>query len=599
METFGRPGTWRVVLGAMVVLLGGACGTVAPSKPVADFPSPEALARISAKPTESRPQVDTGPIPAEGWTVNLAAAGSSAGAPWSASSNLDRALLAAVAQAGRQIRFTQSLSCAAGEMGRYLLSTGRLPPDTLRAFMIGACGGYAPGLVVVFLQNDVPADVPEQAVLASFRSSIRPSLVDKVPADAGDAGFSFVRGDARAAAVLVYAQDLAQIDDFSSIPDEEGRVTVSGQINSGVQYLGGYINHGRFGVAACFIDPTVTKPRFRISCQVAPEDEMARIDLLFAPPRRALASPFAQILARKKEVQALTYRPEPYAEPHPVNKAEDFAPFVVQALNRVRSEAGLGPVRLAAAQSDLAASLALHYFAAWAGQGSPEDMDTIALGLLAGRQVTSGMIRSGSFASAVVTETRDAGQWLTSTLAMPIGRSALLASGIEEIALGPVTLSDPDLLGAVVVGYQFHHGNDHTRDVKTLTMRTVLTRRQRKLSAPLRLGLEQVMNEELAKVHAGKQTPMQALDAVMYEGSLKFSAGMRGYVVEAASLDELEIPGEILAQPNLHLEIGVTHHRPPGAAWGQFVILVVFIDYGQLQTAMVDPHHALPWRDRL
>ena len=54
---------------------------------------------------------------------------------------------------------------------------------------------------------------------------------------------------------------------------------------------------------------------------------------------------------------------------------------------------------------------------------------------------------------------------------------------------------------------------------------------------------------------------------------------MRGYLVEATSLNALEIPKEILEQPTLHLTIGVTHFKPEGAAWAQLVILVVFVDY--------------------
>jgi hypothetical protein len=54
---------------------------------------------------------------------------------------------------------------------------------------------------------------------------------------------------------------------------------------------------------------------------------------------------------------------------------------------------------------------------------------------------------------------------------------------------------------------------------------------------------------------------------------------MKGYVVEAASVDALEIPADVIEQPTLHLEIGVTHHRPPGAAWAQLVIVVMFADY--------------------
>ena len=39
-----------------------------------------------------------------------------------------------------------------------------------------------------------------------------------------------------------------------------------------------------------------------------------------------------------------------------------------------------------------------------------------------------------------------------------------------------------------------------------------------------------------------------------------------------------------MIQPTLHLEIGVTHHKPKGAAWAQFVILVVFQDFGVVRT---------------
>jgi hypothetical protein len=191
------------------------------------------------------------------------------------------------------------------------------------------------------------------------------------------------------------------------------------------------------------------------------------------------------------------------------------------------------------------------------------------------------MIRDGSFVSTLVPYTRDAGRWLASTLAMPLGRSALMADGIEEISLGPVVLKDPDAIGAVVTGYRLHHGNDHTSDVRRLLMRTVLARRRMSLPAPARLGgMDQVMRMELGRVNEGKAQPMEALEAVLEQGVARFGAGMRGYVVEATSLDALEIPAEVLKQPTLTLEIGVTHHKPKGAAWAQFVILVVFVDHG-------------------
>ncbi|TMQ19675.1 MAG: hypothetical protein E6J91_05660 [Deltaproteobacteria bacterium] len=295
-----------------------------------------------------------------------------------------------------------------------------------------------------------------------------------------------------------------------------------------------------------------------------------------------LARPFAQILARRNEQVALTYALPVYAEPHGepqvAPNAEQFAQAVVTELNRVRALGGLSAVRLNLDETASATQVATHYFAAALGRGQPTDMDTIALALLAGWHVT-GMIRDGGFVSSLLPHTRDPGRWLASTLEMPLGRSALMMEGIEEIALGPVVLDHPDALGAVVVGYRFHHGNDHADDVKRLLIRTVQARRRMKLPPPTRLGdMQAVMQAELARVNHGTAQPMEALQRVLARGVNQFGADMRGYVVEATSLDALEIPVEVLAQPKLVLEIGVTHHKPQGAAWAQFVILVIFVD---------------------
>jgi hypothetical protein len=74
----------------------------------------------------------------------------------------------------------------------------------------------------------------------------------------------------------------------------------------------------------------------------------------------------------------------------------------------------------------------------------------------------------------------------------------------------------------------------------------------------------------------GKQTPRAALDRVLQRASASYGMAMNGYVIEASSLDELEIPKEVLRQPTLALEIGVTHHKAPGAAWARYTILVVY-----------------------
>src|SRR5437773_10762299 len=94
-----------------------------------------------------------------------------------------------------------------------------------------------------------------------------------------------------------------------------------------------------------------------------------------------------------------------------------------------------------------------------------------------------------------------------------------------------------------------------------------------------RAKMDQVLRDQLARVHTGQAQPMAVLQEVLETGVSRFGASMRGWVLEATSLNALEIPAEVLRQPTLHLEIGVTHFKPPGAAWAQLVIVVVFADY--------------------
>jgi hypothetical protein len=291
-----------------------------------------------------------------------------------------------------------------------------------------------------------------------------------------------------------------------------------------------------------------------------------------------LATEFAQALVRRSSDTRLSYGAVRYADPTPVASPEEFVRVVIQQLNRVRKMARLPEVTLAAAESASATKLAPYYFSAAFGSGDPKQADLIALGLLAGWDV-GGMIRGASLMSSL-TPTLDAGRWLTAALETPVGRYTLLAPDIEQIACGPMVLDQASAIGAVVTGYRFHHGIDHTSDVNMLLNRVVQTRRRMGLPAPQRLGvIAAAMTEQLAAVREGRKAPQDALQQVLQHASTSYEMAMRGYVIEASSLDELEIPEDVLRQPLLALDIGVTHHKAQGAAWAQYTILVVYAQF--------------------
>src|SRR5262249_29695473 len=100
------------------------------------------------------------------------------------------------------------------------------------------------------------------------------------------------------------------------------------------------------------------------------------------------------------------------------------------------------------------------------------------------------------------------------------------------------------------------------------------------LPAPKRLGaIAAAMTEELAAVREGKRPPRDALQRVLQRASTDYGMAMNGYIIEASSLEELEIPEDVLRQPVLALDIGVTHHKAEGAAWAQYTILVVYAQF--------------------
>jgi hypothetical protein len=76
------------------------------------------------------------------------------------------------------------------------------------------------------------------------------------------------------------------------------------------------------------------------------------------------------------------------------------------------------------------------------------------------------------------------------------------------------------------------------------------------------------------------QAPMAALDATMQLAVDRTGQGVQGYVLETNDVDHADVPAQLLRGGPLHIVVGVTHHRVEGAAWGQYVVLVVVLGGG-------------------
>jgi hypothetical protein len=556
-----------------------------PSKPIVEFPSQARLSAVEGK-SVTLPPIQGGEVPPEGWTVPAPPLVADPAADvWSPQGPWEETFAGAYAASGRKATLTRGMACAAAEIGRFFLEKQAQPPESLQRFQIAACGVTAPAIGYGSLKGTLPAGTPDEKLVPRWKDQVGAGMAARVPPSAKHAGFWFGRQGGRAVALVVFESTPVTLKPLAPVPDFNGDLAIEGQLEGDAAAFAGYVNQGRFGVRGCLVDPSVLRPRFRISCRMAAEDDTAWIQIVYTAPRSVLALPIVQVLARRDAHKPLLYSEAPYAPSHPVADGAAFGPAVLAALNATRAQAGLPPVRLAEAESATAARVARQYFAAAlgvvglgdAGPTALDDMNTIALGLLAGWQV-AGTIRDGTFYSAIVPHARDAGRWVDSALALPLGRQALMGADIDEVALGAAMFDDPKALGAVACGYRFHRSNDHTADVQHLFERIATARQRMNLPPLVRLkGMDAVLRRELARVQEGARTPVTALHASLEQATNLAGAPTRGIVVETTSLDALEIPPQVLAQPRLELEIGVTHYKPPGAAWAQLVIVVVYV----------------------
>jgi hypothetical protein len=97
------------------------------------------------------------------------------------------------------------------------------------------------------------------------------------------------------------------------------------------------------------------------------------------------------------------------------------------------------------------------------------------------------------------------------------------------------------------------------------------------LSPPSRIGnFESILDEELIKVQLGTATLEDATNTAMQRCVESTHMSMSGFVLQAASLDALQLPDKLLQQRKLRMDIGVTHFKAPGAAWAQYAVVVLF-----------------------
>ena len=64
----------------------------------------------------------------------------------------------------------------------------------------------------------------------------------------------------------------------------------------------------------------------------------------------------------------------------------------------------------------------------------------------------------------------------------------------------------------------------------------------------------------------------------MNEAAVRTGRGVQAFLLEGTSIDAMPWPEQIVNREALQLGVGLAWHRVPGAAWGQYALMVLVIE---------------------
>jgi hypothetical protein len=541
------------------------------STPAVVFPSRAEISRIPAK-APAAEIFGSKDVAVDEWTVESPPLPSDA--PYDDPSPWGALLRDLTKTRGDAVSLSPAMRCAAAEIGRFYVSNRALPVERLRRFILARCGGDTTNLNPYVWSAKAPASVSDDVIAAKARDALANAIEEPLAHGHHLAGLAMARDAKRVAVVFAIAEDEARLEPTTRQIDASRHVTIRGTARGDYSQIMGLVNRGDFGVSRCVSDPSVRAPRFAISCEVAPGDSFDWIEVLGQKRGRVMLHVVSDVLAYEGDGSAVRYKAKSYGPASPVTSAPDFARALLSRINDVRKTAKLGSLTLAPKQSTENERLTGTLLDSALGQND-DSADKAAIGLLAGWDVEGGTIRDGHFFLGAVAPTHDATTWLEFAIERPIGRMAILDPDARVIAIGPAVLAEASGLGAAVTTYALFDSDDHTADAALFFRRIGEAREALGLPAPHRIDAPDEMKKLTARVLREETTPQGALRAMLDSAAWQSGRTTYGYVLETNSVGAVDIPDVFLKPGPLSIALTVTHHRAPGAAWGQYVLFTL------------------------
>ena len=466
----------------------------------------------------------------------------------------------------RGAEHTRAMRCMARELSRFINRYLQPPAPYLNQALARRCGTVADQVSLgwVIYRQTSRSSVEELAEQAAPQVN---ELVDKLPASGPfEVGIELVKSEGAATLVVAFGRPQAVVRRFEVV---SGRAHIEGEVAVPAAQIAGAVTRGAQQVASCRIDKSIALPSFKAACPLNPGDDVVRIDFSARQQGRYLGSNFLKVdfALSGKMPPILVERSKAATVP----TAEDLA----DALNAVRRNAGLKPLKFERRQSETSQEVANAYFGAIRGFVDPRIADHVALGLQAGYDVES-PIRYAGFGSFVAFSGANARAVVQQVSQRPSFREVFLDPNADRVALGVVADPSSKTLGIIGTSYVGPGAFDREQLRTAVVSRLMDERKSRQQAVPrlTTFGPRGELDRQLAQLEAGHAS-VELIANAMAQRAAENSPGQRFQVhmLEVSRLEDLEFPQPVLQAPNLELEVAL--FKPPGEPWHRYLVLVV------------------------
>jgi hypothetical protein len=438
--------------------------------------------------------------------------------------------------------------------------------------------------------------MPIEKIFAETKAELAKLIEGGVGSGAQQVGMYFGREKDTVVALMVSRTRRVKIDPTPFVP-EGGKVVLRGELLTPAASVHALVNQGSFGYARCAEDPSVPLPRFAVTCDVAPDDASAWIQVAAFENGRILGHDVINTLVFPKGEPNDTFA-------FRIRKAEDPAAVdagalqqsLVEEINRRRAEGNLGPLALDETQSRTTTTLAPYFFAATFGSIEERIADKVVLGVRAGWDV-GGLVRKSDTSSVIVSAAASPREIIDAAVMKPAGRTAIFDPAAARIAIGPATHAEVPMMGLLFATYTLMEAKQHDKDAAIVFDKLAKARAERGMPPPSPIaGASAIASRVSLEVSQGLKAPEQGLQDLLDQASANAGRSLRGFLVQGYGLEGIQFPKEMLTTPGLAVSVVVTHSKEPDEPWARLVVMVLVDAASGLRQASHTPASPAPER---